>query len=343
MKKSIQVIVSILIYSCSQLYAQTGINQTNPSTKAELEIYSTTKGVLLPVLTDAQMRTNIASPATGLIVYNSTYNTYFYYNGSMWSRIGSKGDIVQDTDGDTKVQVEKTTDDDNIRIDLGNSGAPYVDYLKFNSTGTSVTGNYVIPSGSNLKIGTSPQMNLTGTKSYNGTVLATDGTGNWTWKEAHGGLGIAAGIETMYFAEAHTTTSLGTNTYFTPVIPFSSITVDTLEYYVETIAGSPSVRLAIYNANGDTLATSISKTISSTGLTVSNLRGSGFGTPNYSGVLLESATLYYFAITCDNSSGTSVRSYNTSSNPFTVTSASKLPQPMSGTSGTTSSIWITGF
>lgn len=340
--KRIIHIISILFVCSSLGWAQTGINTTSPSAKAELEIYSTSKGVLLPVLTDAEMLA-ISSPATGLIVYNSTKATYYYYNGSIWNRIGTKGNILTDTDGDTKIQVEKTSDDDNVRIDLGNNvGAPYVNYGLVNTNGYTVNGNYTIQSGKNLKIGSTP-FTLTGTKSYNGTVLATDGNGNWTWKEAHGGLGIASGIESMYFAEAFQTTSLGSDTYFTPVIPFSSISVDTLEFYIEAIAGSPSLRVAIYKANGDTLATSNTFTPSATGLNTGRLRGANYGSTGYSGVLLEPATLYYFAITCVNNSGTTVRSYNSSTNPFNLSAASKIPQPMSGTSTSANCIWMTGF
>lgn len=48
-----------------------------------LTIHSTTKGVLLPRMTTAQ-KTSINSPAKGLMVYDSTLNSFEYYDGSSW-------------------------------------------------------------------------------------------------------------------------------------------------------------------------------------------------------------------------------------------------------------------
>jgi len=46
-----------------------------------LEVQSTTKGVLIPRLTDTQ-RKNLKTPATGLIIYNTTSNRINLYNGT---------------------------------------------------------------------------------------------------------------------------------------------------------------------------------------------------------------------------------------------------------------------
>jgi hypothetical protein len=57
-------------------------------TSAQLAIDSTTKGFLQPRMTTVQ-RDAIASPATGLQVYNSTTNTNDYYNGTSWLSEGN--------------------------------------------------------------------------------------------------------------------------------------------------------------------------------------------------------------------------------------------------------------
>jgi hypothetical protein len=61
-----------------------GKGASNPVASAQLEVFSTTKGFLPPVMTTTQ-RNAIASPATGLVVYDSTTNKLCCYNGSTWN------------------------------------------------------------------------------------------------------------------------------------------------------------------------------------------------------------------------------------------------------------------
>jgi hypothetical protein len=64
-----------------------GIGTVSPSASAALEVNSTTKGILLPTMTQTQ-RNAISTPATGLLIYQSD-NTpgFYYYNGSAWTAI----------------------------------------------------------------------------------------------------------------------------------------------------------------------------------------------------------------------------------------------------------------
>lgn len=64
-----------------------GVGTTTPVASAALDVTSTTKGFLPPRMTTGQ-RDAIASPASGLMVYNTDINDVNYYNGSNWSRIG---------------------------------------------------------------------------------------------------------------------------------------------------------------------------------------------------------------------------------------------------------------
>jgi len=68
-----------------------GIGTNTPHASAQLDITSINKGLLIPRLTLAQ-RGTIASPAAGLIIYQ-TDNTpgFYFHNGSAWSPIGSGG------------------------------------------------------------------------------------------------------------------------------------------------------------------------------------------------------------------------------------------------------------
>ncbi|HNQ21198.1 MAG TPA: hypothetical protein PKI46_09075, partial [Bacteroidales bacterium] len=64
------------------------IDGSTPDNSAMLHIKSTTHGILIPRLSDAQ-RNAIPSPATGLLIYNTTTNKFNFYNGSGWYEIGS--------------------------------------------------------------------------------------------------------------------------------------------------------------------------------------------------------------------------------------------------------------
>jgi hypothetical protein len=60
-----------------------GIGTVTPDASAQLQIDSTTKGFLPPRMTDAQ-RILIASPAEGLILYNTTNKGVAYRDGTNW-------------------------------------------------------------------------------------------------------------------------------------------------------------------------------------------------------------------------------------------------------------------
>jgi len=61
-----------------------------PSSKAVLDLVSTTKGFLPPRMTTTQ-KNAITSPATGLIVFDTTLNSLQIYNGSAWVTAGAGG------------------------------------------------------------------------------------------------------------------------------------------------------------------------------------------------------------------------------------------------------------
>ncbi len=65
-----------------------GIGTTSPAASAQLDISSTSKGILFPRMTTAA-RMAINNPAKGLLVYDSTLQQFQFYNGSRWSPVGS--------------------------------------------------------------------------------------------------------------------------------------------------------------------------------------------------------------------------------------------------------------
>src|ERR1051325_7355699 len=57
------------------------IGTATANNSALLHMESTTKGLLIPRVTNTQMNA-ISSPATGDLVWNSTYTNFYYYNGT---------------------------------------------------------------------------------------------------------------------------------------------------------------------------------------------------------------------------------------------------------------------
>jgi hypothetical protein len=62
------------------------VGVTAPDASALLDLTSTTKGLLLPRMTTTQINA-IATPAAGLMVYNTTINHPCFYNGTSWQRV----------------------------------------------------------------------------------------------------------------------------------------------------------------------------------------------------------------------------------------------------------------
>ena len=87
--KALLYIVSFLCFGVS--VAQTGIGTTTPDVSAKLDISSTTKGLLVPRMT-ATERGAIATPAKGLLMYQTDGEAGFYVNtgtssAKVWTRI----------------------------------------------------------------------------------------------------------------------------------------------------------------------------------------------------------------------------------------------------------------
>lgn len=109
---------SQLVSQSSNIQQATSINSDGaaPAASAMLDVQATDKGMLVPRMTTAQ-RTTIASPATGLLVFDTTTGGFWFYNGTAWVDLSSPK-VLADGDGDTRIQVEESMDDDIIRFDL---------------------------------------------------------------------------------------------------------------------------------------------------------------------------------------------------------------------------------
>ena len=88
MKKPLLLLSALLFYL--NFFAQVAVNTDGfaADASAMLDVKSTSAGVLIPRMTSAE-RDAISSPATGLLVYVSNDNSFYFYSGSSWVRINT--------------------------------------------------------------------------------------------------------------------------------------------------------------------------------------------------------------------------------------------------------------
>jgi hypothetical protein len=70
-----------------------GMQTNTPNVSSLLDMVSTTRGLLIPRMTTTQ-RDAISSPATGLLIFNTTTGAFNYYTGAAWVAIGTGGGAV---------------------------------------------------------------------------------------------------------------------------------------------------------------------------------------------------------------------------------------------------------
>ena len=128
MKKSIIHILCLLLFLLyrNDLISQSiGINTDGsaPNSSAQLDIKSSTKGILLPRMTSAQ-RSAIVNPAKGLLVYDSTVNQFWYFNGSVWGTVSSSGTtgwlLTGNSGTNSATEFIGTTDNQSLRFRVNN-------------------------------------------------------------------------------------------------------------------------------------------------------------------------------------------------------------------------------
>ncbi|AWI25625.1 hypothetical protein [Flavobacterium pallidum] len=95
----------VLTMTCAIGFAQIGIGTTTPDASSILDIQSSTQGLLPPRMTTSQ-RTAIASPANGLVVFDTTLGSLYHYDLLTTSWIKISGE----KEGRIKYKLIKSTD-----------------------------------------------------------------------------------------------------------------------------------------------------------------------------------------------------------------------------------------
>jgi hypothetical protein len=89
-----RILTFLLFCQLNFVYAQNAAINSDGSaahSSAILDVKATDKGVLVPRMTQAQ-RNAIATPATGLLIYQTDATAgFYYYNGSAWTAVSGWG------------------------------------------------------------------------------------------------------------------------------------------------------------------------------------------------------------------------------------------------------------
>lgn len=84
------LLLFIVCLSGADSFAQSiGINTDAPDESAAVEIYSPDQGFLMPRSDTSLVNAN-GTPATGLIIYQSTDNRFYYFNGTKWLSLSTQ-------------------------------------------------------------------------------------------------------------------------------------------------------------------------------------------------------------------------------------------------------------
>lgn len=200
--KKITFFIALIIYAAVGLKAQNifpssgsaGIGTTTPNASALLDMVSTSKGLLIPRMTQAQ-RNAIITPATALMIYQTNGTKGFYYfNGTKWLAIGNDANkTLSNLTSPTAINVSLLPGSPNIN-DLGSLSKPW----KSLYTGSDVNLNGITVGKGNNNIQTNT------TVGYNTLSVNTTGFENTALgvsalnKNTTGTFNTAIGSYTLY-------------------------------------------------------------------------------------------------------------------------------------------------
>jgi len=171
-------IFCFITFACFfNLKAQVGINTTTPDASAALDITSTNQGVLIPRMTQVQ-RVAIASPATGLLVFQ-TDNTvgFYYYNGASWATFGGGSGWALTGDSSTAAGTNFVGTTDAQGLVIATSG---VERTRIDATGLVGVGTSA-PTEELHIVGSAPVFRFQDGNEGLNAVLTSDAYGNASW------------------------------------------------------------------------------------------------------------------------------------------------------------------
>lgn len=114
-----------------------GIGTTSPNASSLLDLTSNSRGLLIPRMTTAE-RNAISSPAIGLLVYDSSINSFYFHNGASWNQIGvGTSSNVWSLNGNAGTNPATnfigTTDNEPLLFRVHNQPSGYLDSVNGNT------------------------------------------------------------------------------------------------------------------------------------------------------------------------------------------------------------------
>jgi trimeric autotransporter adhesin len=215
-----------------------GIGTTSPNSSAMLDITASNKGLLIP-RTSTATRTAIINPAKGLMVYDTTTNSFWYHNGTTWTQIdGSNAWSLTGNNGiDSVINFVGTTDSKPLIFRVNNKMSGYIGYntsntgFGFQGLGSNTAGNYNTANGTyalfantlgnnNTAIGSYTLLNNT-TGGYN-LAIGSDALHNNT----SGYYNVANGAAALYSdTSGSNNTAIGNNALRNNLTGYSNVAI----------------------------------------------------------------------------------------------------------------------
>ena len=270
--KSLQFLTTILLFLIiTNITAQVGINNSNPHESAALDITSTTGGLLIPRMTNAE-RLNISEPTAGLQVFVSDFDggVFMFYDGTKWGTLSftktnpNAPNIGTATAGNAQATVSYT-------FPSSNGGSVITSYTATSNPG-GITGTLSQAGSGDITVS-----GLTNGSTYTFTVTATNAIG--------------------------TSVASAASNSVTPAVPIVP------DAPTDVIASSGNAQATVsYTApssNGGSVITSYTAT-SNPGNITAAVNQSGSGSITVPG--LTNDTSYTFTVTATNAIGASVAS-----------------------------------
>ena len=238
--------IAVLLLSISSFAnAQNiGIGTTTPNASSKLEINSTNSGLLIPRMTTVQ-RTAIASPATGLLVYDADSTSFAYYTGSGWIFLRGTGNIANNwsTAGNINTTTNNfigTSDNKPLKVRVNNRPFGILD-ASTKSIGWGDSALYNNSTGySNIAIGPGALLTNNGIDRSNLVAIGDSAmyhNGAGATQYYHGMRNTAVGSKTLYTnTQGHSNTALGFTALYSNTLGNSNTAIGNAALY-NNIAG----------------------------------------------------------------------------------------------------------